>query len=196
MVVAPARKVGLPQKGTAFDKYSESFYSPVIQNATTMTLTITNLRVDERATEGWFEGGTRSCPYLICNVVFKCERSEDYHEDFTWNQAKVWSEEYTQKLTIDDPEKYEKWIMRESWDLKEKYDGYGKCWVHGDPTWQYIEKFDVFWFREWIADSTVTRAIIAELQHYKDHGCLPSVYRTVESSIILSHLRTLQEYWD
>jgi hypothetical protein len=86
--------------------------------------------------------------------------------------------------------------MRESWDLKASYDGYGKAWVHGDPPWRYLEKFDCFWFREWIADSTVTRALISELQHYKDHGHLSSVYRTVESSIILSHLRTLGTYWD
>jgi hypothetical protein len=160
-----------------------------------MGLHITSLRVDYRETEGWFEGGTRSCPYAICNVVFRCDRSQEVHEDFTWQQAKAWSEEYTQKLTIDDPERYEDWLLNH-WDLNKGYDGYGKAWVHGEPPWQYIEKFDVFHFREWIADSTVTRAIIAELQHYKDHGRLPSVYRTVESSIILSHLRTLHEYWD
>lgn len=161
-----------------------------------MGLTITSLRADHRETEGWFEGGTRSCPFIILNVVFRCARSSDLHEDYTWNQAKACSEEYSQKLTIDDPGKYEKWIMRESWDLKEKYDGYGKAWVHEDPPWRYIEKFDCFWFREWIADCGPTRAIISELQHFKDHGKLPSVYRTVESSIILSHLQTLQRYWD
>ena len=161
-----------------------------------MTLTITSLRVDGRETEGWFEGGTRPCPYIIFNCVFKCDRSEDLHEDFTWQQAKAWSEEYVQKITIDDPARYEKWIMRESWNLNETYDGYGKAWVHGEPPWRYIPKFDVFWFREWIADCGPTRAIVAELEYYKEHGCLPSVYRTVESSIILSHLRTLSEYWD
>jgi hypothetical protein len=161
-----------------------------------MALTITSLRVDSKESEGWFEGGTRPCPYLIVNVVFKCARSEDLHEDFAWNQAKAWSEDYTQKLTIDDPERYEAWLMRESWNFRNKYDGYGKAWVHGEPTWQYIEKFDCFWFREWIADSFVTRAVLSELQHYKDYGHLPSVYRTVESSIVLSHLRTLHEYWD
>jgi hypothetical protein len=159
-------------------------------------LKILNLRVDYRETEGWFEGGTRPCPYIIINCVFKCERSEDLHEDFTWNQAKAWSEDYTQKLIIDDPERYEAWLMRASWDLKEKYDGYGKAWIHGEPPWRYIEKFDCFWFREWIADCEVTRAVIRELEYYKEHGTLPSVYRTVESSIILSHLRTLHEYWD
>jgi hypothetical protein len=161
-----------------------------------MSITITSLRVDYRETEGWFEGGTRPCPYLIVNVVFKCDRSDDVHEDYTWQQAKACSEEYTQKLTIDDPAKYESWIMEAGWGFKTKYNGYGKAWVHGDPPWRYIPKFDVFHFREWIADSTVTRAIIHELEYYKENGHLPSVYRTVEDSIILSHLRTLGTYWD
>jgi hypothetical protein len=162
-----------------------------------MTLTITHLRVDARETEGWFEGGTRPCPYLIVNCVFKCARSDDLHEDFAWSQAKAWSEEYVQRLTIDDPKRYEAWLMSpEGWSLSSKYDGYGREWVHGEPPWKYIPKFDCFHFREWIADCGPTRAIIAELEYYKEHGHLPSVYRTVESSIILSHLRTLHEYWD
>ena len=161
-----------------------------------MALTITSLRVDARETEGWFNEGTRPCPYLIVNVIFKCDRSDDLHEDYTWNQAKAWSEDYTQKLSIDDPKRYEEWLMGVGWDFNTSYTGYGKAWVHGDPPWRYLEKWDVFWFREWIADCGPTRAIIAELEYYKDNGHLPSVYRTVESSIVLSHLRTLGTYWD
>lgn len=162
-----------------------------------MALTITNLRVDCRETEGWFQQGRSPCPYLIVNVVFKCARSKDLHEDFAWNQAKAWSEDYRQILTIDDPKRYEDWLVSPTgWNWSSKYDGYGKAWTHGDPPWRYIEKFDSFWFREWIADCSVTRAVIAELEHYKEHGTLSSVYRTMESSIILSHLRTLHEYWD
>ena len=157
-----------------------------------MTLQITSLRVDYRETEGWFEGCTKSCPFAILNVVFKVEKDED---TFTWERAKGMAEEYQRSLTIDDPEKYEDWIYNH-WDLTKGYDGYGKAWVHADPPWQYIEKFDSFHFREWIADCTVTRAIIAELQHFKDHGCLPSVYRSVEEGIILTHLSVLQQYWD
>ena len=140
-----------------------------------MALTITSLRADYRETEGWFEGGTRPCPFIVLNVVFKCDRSEDYHEDFTWCQAKAWSEDYTQKLTIDAPERYEAWLMGVGWDFNTSYNGYGKAWVHGDPPWRYLEKWDVFWFREWIADCGPTRAIIAELEYYKDNGHLPSV---------------------
>jgi hypothetical protein len=150
------------------------------------------LRVDERATEGWFGDDRVACPYLILNVVFHVERDED---TFTWERAKGSAEEYQKVLTIDDPERYEDWICNH-WDLAKGYDGYGRAWTHQDRPWQYIEKFNVFWFREWLADCTVTRAIIAELQCFKEHGRLPSVYRSVEEGIILTHLETLQRYWD
>jgi hypothetical protein len=162
-----------------------------------MALTITSLRVDVRETEGWFNGGTRPCPYLIVNVVFKCDRSEDLHEDFAWNQAKAWSEKYRQVTTLDDPKAYEEWLTSpRGWDFSSKYPGWGKEWTYGEPTWRYIPKFDVFWFREWIADCHLTRTILEDLAYYRDTGHLRDVYRTVESSIILSHLRTLHEYWD
>ena len=157
-------------------------------------LTITNLRVDYRTTESlkpWPD-----VPYLVVNVVFRCERTtEDC--DFAWNQAKAESEEYRKVLTIDDPKRYEAWMTSpDGWSISKKYDGYGRAWTHADPPWRYIEKFDVFWFREWIADCGPTRAIVAELEYYKEHGKLPSVYRSVDSCIILSHLETLQRYWD
>jgi formylglycine-generating enzyme required for sulfatase activity len=49
---------------------------------------------------------------------------------------------------------------------------------------------------EWVADCSVTRAIISDLEHYKNHGMLPTVYRTIDEGIILQHLRTLHSYWD
>jgi hypothetical protein len=161
-----------------------------------MTLTITSLRVDYRNTEGWFDGGARPCPYAICNIVFKCERSNDYGEDYAWWQAKAFSEEYRKVLTIDDPERYEAWLNSAYGFGQFKYPGYGRAWTHEDPTWQYIPKFDVFWLREWIADCTVTRAVIAELEYFKENGKLPSVYRSTDESVVLSHLRTLSQYWD
>lgn len=160
-----------------------------------MALTITSLRVDSRETEGWFEGGTRPCPYLIVNCTFKIESDED--GNWSFERAKAEAEEYHQVLTIDDPKRYEEWLMSPNgWNFSSKYDGYGRAWRHQDCPWRYIEKFDTFWFREWIADCGPTRAIIAELEHYKEHGVLPSVYRTMESEIILQHLRTLHSYWD
>jgi hypothetical protein len=158
-----------------------------------MALTITNLRVDSCETEGWFCAGKVACPYIIVNCCFKVTKDED---TFIWERAKGESEEYQKVLTIDDPERYLEFIM--DWDLncRTTYPGYGRAWTHKDPPWQYLEKFDTFWFREWVADCSVTRAIISELQHFKKYGVLPSVYRSVEEGIILQHLETLQNYWD
>jgi hypothetical protein len=150
-----------------------------------MTLTITNLRVDERKGE--------VVPYLIINCCFRVD--PDVNDGYLWAQAKGDSEEYRQVLTIDDPEKYEHWIGHE-WDFNTGYPGYGKAWTHEDPSWQYIEKFDTFWLKEWVADCPVTRAIIADLKYYKENGKLPTVYRSIDEGIILHHLRTLHAYWD
>jgi hypothetical protein len=149
-----------------------------------MTLIITSLRVDERKGE--------VVPYLIVNCCFTVE--PDAHDGYLWAQAKGDSEEYRQVLTIDDPVKYEESLL--DWDYSQRYPGYGRAWTHQDPVWQYIEKFNVFWFREWIADCPVTRAIVKDLEHYKTHGMLPTVYRSIDEGIILQHLRTLQSYWD
>lgn len=151
-----------------------------------MTLRILNLRVDYRGED---------VPFAIVNCVFKCERSNNYDTDFAWAQAKADSEEYRQVLTVDDPKRYEAWITSH-WDLSKRYSGYGRAWTHNDPPWRYVEKFDVFWFREWISDCPVTRAVIFELEYYREHGKLPSVYRSVDEGIILSHMRTLHSYWD
>jgi hypothetical protein len=155
----------------------------------TMAITITNLRADFRSSE------SSDVSYIIVNCTFKCARDPENY-DYAWNQAKAWSEEYRQVLTIDDPKGYEAWIS--NWDLnsRSKYPGYGKAWTHEDPTWQYIEKFDTFWFREWISDCGTTRDIIQELEYYRKHGELPWVYRAIDDCIILKHLRTLQSYWD
>jgi len=148
-----------------------------------MTLTITSLRVDERGTE---------VPFLIVNCCFTVKPNAE--DGFLWAQAKGDSEDYRQVLTIDDPEKYEESLL--TWDFKTRYPGYGRAWTHQDTVWEHIEKFDTFWFREWIADCPVTRAIVADLRYYKEQGKLPTVYRSVDEGIILHHLRTLQRYWD
>jgi hypothetical protein len=159
-----------------------------------MAITITNLRVDYRESESpvpW-----PNVKYAIVNCVFRCAKDLENH-DFAWHQAKGGSEEYHKVLTIDDPKRYEDWLVDpDGWSFSSRYNGYGKAWTHADPVWSYIEKFDCFHFREWVADCSVTRAIIAELEYYKEHGKLPSVYRSVDDGIILSHLRSLHTYWD
>jgi hypothetical protein len=149
-----------------------------------MTLTITNLRVDERKGE--------VVPFLVVNCCFRVD--PDANGGSLWAQAKGDSEDYRQVITIDDPEKYEASLL--NWDYSQRYPGYGRAWTHQDPAWEYIEKFNTCHFREWVADCSVTRAIISDLEHYKNHGMLPTVYRTLDEAIILQHLRTLQSYWD
>jgi hypothetical protein len=161
-----------------------------------MSLTITSLRTDYRVTEGWFNGEPRDCPYIIVNCCFQIK---DDKEEGNWSsgRAKAEAENYREVLTIDDPKRYEDWLMGpDGWNFSSRYDGYGRAWTPQDCPWQYIEKFDTFHFREWIADCGPTRSIIRELEYYKEHGELPSVYRALESEIILSHLRALQSYWD
>ena len=155
-----------------------------------MTLTITSIRVDERVTpEGnlWYN----NVPFLGINATFKIEDDEHLFE-----RIKAESENYRSVLTIDDPVKYEEWLMGAGWDFKTKYSGYGRAVAFNDPVFVYLEKFRTFWFREWIADSPVTCAIIAELEYYKQHGKLPSVYRHAEEYIVLSHFHCLGRYWD
>lgn len=152
-------------------------------------LEITSLRLDERFTpQGnvWIE----DVPYLILNSTF---RITDEH---LFQRTQAEAEEYNSVLTIDDPKRYEAFIS--NWDLNfsSKYDGYSRAWVHNDAPFVYLEKFQTFWFRQWIADSSVTRAIIHELQHFKEHGRLPSVYRHAEEYIILSHFHCLDRLWD
>lgn len=152
-------------------------------------LKITSLRTDYRVTP---EGNmwTQDVPYCIVNATFRI--TDDEH---LWERTKVESEEYRQVLTIKSPEDYEEALK--NWDLtfKNGYD-YGRAWTHNESPFVYLEKWDTFWFREWVADSTVTRAIIAELEHFREHGKLPSVYRHAEEYIVISHFHALERYWD
>lgn len=135
-------------------------------------------------------------PYVIVNLCYKIDTSTD-DGSFCWQRAKAEASDYSSVLTIDDPDRYEAWLMDpKGWDFSRTYDGYGRAWTHNDPVWRYIEKFDTFHFREWIADSLPTKMILWELQYYKENGRLPSVYRHSEDCIIMQHLRCLMGYWD
>jgi len=155
-----------------------------------MSITITSLRADYRVTSAGNMRG-EDVPYTIINVTFRIEGDPHYKES-----AKSEAEDFRKSLTIDDPERYENFLLNWDFNFNRSYDGFGRAWVLQDPLWQYIEKFDTFWFREWIADSPVTRAIISELEYFAQHNKLKSVYRHADECIILSHLRTLSRYWD
>ena len=152
-------------------------------------LEITSLRTDYRVTP---QGNMceQDVPFLVINACFKIT-----HDELLWERTKAECEEYRQVLTVESPEHYEKAL--ENWDLtfKNGYD-YGRAWTHQESPFVYIEKFDTFWFRQWVADSLPTRAIIQELEFYQDNGRLPSVYRHAEEYIVISHFHALERYWD
>jgi hypothetical protein len=148
-------------------------------------LTITSLRVNE------YRGAQSDVPFLVINCTFKVDP-----ETSLWQMAKGESEEYVQRLTIDDPEKYEHWVKTQCGFDQFRYPGYGRAWTPQDVPWRYLDKFDTFWFREWVADCGVTRAAIAELRHYKEHGTLASEHRSTHEYTVLRYLRCLESFWD
>jgi hypothetical protein len=110
--------------------------------------------------------------------------------------AKAEAEEYGKVLTIESPEDYEEWLTTWDFNFETGYPGYKHCWTHRECPWHYIEKFDTFHFREWIANSTVTQALLNEIVYYKATGTMLSEYRTIPGQIILEHFQTLGRYWD
>jgi hypothetical protein len=153
-------------------------------------LQITSLRADERVTpEGnlWLQ----EVPFLTINATFRITDDEHLLE-----RTKADSEDYRQTLTIDNPERLESFLLNVCGFEQFMYDGYKMTWTHNDPIFVYLEKFQTFWFRQFIADSPVTRAILSEIRHFKEHGSLPSVYRHAEEYIIISLFACLDRYWD
>ncbi len=155
-----------------------------------MALEITSLRIDERVTPAgnlWYA----EIPYLSVNATFRITEDEHLLE-----RTKAEASEYSSVLTIDDPERYETWIANQCGFDQFRYDGYGRAWTSQDPPFYYLEKFQTFHFRQFVADSSVTRAILAELTHFKQHGKLPSVYRHAEEYVVISLFHMLDRLWD
>lgn len=153
-----------------------------------MSIKITSLRTDARLSESLHFDNV---PFLILNLTFKIE-----DEDDLFQMAKAESEDYTKVLTIDNPKKYTDWILQTDMSFDLQYPGYGRAWIPNDPPWVYIEKFNTFRLRDYIADCPVTRAILEDIKYYKEHGKLPTIYRHTDECIILNHFRTLSKYWD
>ena len=150
-----------------------------------------------------------SVPYLIVNCVFRCDPG--YYKE----KALGRSRNYRQVVVTGTPEEEERnfqiqleehliaresqesldvladWVNRVNRQPEPK-----RVWTYDDPLWHHIEKFDVFHFREWVADCTVVRAALQELRLYQTEGGVKSVYRTTDEEIVLKHLETIQSYWD
>ena len=166
----------------------------------TPLLKITSLRVDYPClkSDKPYPG---SVPFCIVNATFKIRRDCDDGQ-MLWDLAVGQSKDYARTTVTDDPEKEVQWYANalsfEDGKLiwPDKYPGMEKKWTMQDPSWQYIEKFDTFWFREWVAYSSVTVALISEISVYKVTGKLRYSYRALEESIVLKHFETLGRYWD
>jgi hypothetical protein len=148
-------------------------------------------------------------PYLIVNCVFRCDPG--YYRDRAMGRA----QDYRLVTVTGSPEEEERAFqaqMEEAMVKEASEEGYDmladwinrannqptpkRVWTYDDPLWHHIEKFNVFWFREWVADCSVTRAALQELRLYQTEGSVRSVYRTTDEEIVLKHLETIQSYWD
>lgn len=70
-----------------------------------------------------------------------------------------------------------------------------KGWEHQFPHLIYIEKFDVFQFRDYIQDNPVTRGIITYIDNLKDRIVYGNKY--IEPySVFYACLNNLQYWWD
>lgn len=139
---------------------------------------------------------TPPVPYIRVNCTFKVKVTDPHSESFH-SMLVDQSREYTQELTIDDPEKYERWFMEEGFEGFDKvYDGFGEAWFCQDPKWKYLEKFDTFQFRDAVSDNPATRFILNELSTYKRTSELICQYRCSNHGVIVRHLKALSTYWD
>ena len=160
-----------------------------------MTIKITHLGVRAKVSENDSYGGP--VPYAVVNATWKFLPSEDEHETCLKEMAIAETKEWHKVLTIDDPERYNKWIEEIcDFSLENRYDGYGKSWAGQECPWVYLEKFDTFHFREWVSWTTTTKAVLNELFYYKSTGEFLDLYRCVTDSTVLKHFRTLYSYWD
>ena len=165
-----------------------------------MGVRITSLKTIDRESPGG--DGFAPTPYIIVNITFNVLPDEETG-NFLFQQAKAESESYRQFVDVGDPESYELHLER-VWQESDENVGtwmsrlnpLPQRWTYQDPSWIYLEKFDTFWFREWIASGPVTKAILNELNHYYLKNRLQSRYRTLDGQIVLEHIRTLQRYWD
>ena len=158
-----------------------------------MTVTITSLNWREKVTPP--VGPWPAVPYIIANICWRVEPGEDDDEG-THGMFLSATEEYHKVLTVDDPKRFDEYIMSDAGFGLFEYPGLERRYTFNDQKWRYIPKFDTFWLREWTVDSSMIRAILKELEVYKRTGKLESVYRGTDAHILYNHFETLNRYWD
>lgn len=175
-----------------------------------MTIQILDLSYRSKVSSRQSKYGA-NIPYLIVNCVFRVNRVDDFESSYYFDKAMAASEEYRKVVVTGSAEEEEEKFQTGFADYLESGSEDGldylvsminsmpppeMVWTYNESHLTYIKKFDVFWFREWIADTNVTRFILQELREYQTKGKLSSVYRTTNEEIVLKHLETLQSYWD
>ena len=128
-------------------------------------------------------------PYIICNITFKLDKDDD---PYMWDLYMLQTQEFSRVLTIGNPEEYSKYLDGE---IKE-FSGTEIKWALKDPLFSYKEKFKTFHFRDYVADCSITRAVLDEIRYYTELNRFPSTYRHKNESVFLRHLKTLSEFWD
>lgn len=150
-----------------------------------MTVKVTSYRVTGKVTESG-ECKEYDVPFLICNITFKIDGGGD--NGFYKQRAINESKEIVKDLIFDSPEDFEIYLLN---------NGPPKtAWRIYEPEWKYLEKFDTFWFRNYVADCTVTRQVLKEIEYFMELGKFPSSYRNMDTGVFLRHLRCLGLYWD
>lgn len=139
---------------------------------------------------------------MIVNATFRIDKDDTENMgNILWERCLNDSKEYERVVVYSDPDKTDKWYLDRVTDLDRLWE---PCpyletkYQQRDPYWMYLEKFDTFWFRQWVALSPVTEALVKEIESFIEHGSLEKVatYRTWDEGIIVHHLQTLSDYWD
>ena len=163
------------------------------------SLTITSLRWDT------YTGEKSSVPYIVANITWKVNR-QNHDGESLWQQMKSKSEAYTQVTTTGTPDE-ESALIEAAWgesgesvggwiEYMNIHSRWGKAWTHQDEKWQYIEKFDTFWLREWCSDCGIVREALKELEYFRKTGKTLYTYRGIDDGVMLRHLETIHDYWD
>jgi hypothetical protein len=112
-------------------------------------------------------------------------------------EAKKHSQGYYLSPTIDDIEPYLEWLKSDALlDFKSVHPSVKKAWVFVDRDFQCIDGQDTFKFADYVAQSSVTKAVIDELKYFQMHNHLSSKYRHNDDYVVLSLILTLSRFWD
>lgn len=127
--------------------------------------------------------------FVDYNLVFSA-----YNVDFKKMCIDL-SSEWNEKVYVQDKELANRYLLGEGIDGLNRDEIFIKGWEYQFPHLVYIEKFDVFQFRDYIQDNPVTRGIITYIDNLKDRIVYGNKY--IEPySVFYACLNNLQYWWD